>query len=140
MSRAAKSILVFGIYLFVLGTTLLVAPNLLLKLFGMPATTEVWIRVLGMVVGLLACYYVLVAREELTSFMRLSVYIRALPILFFVGFVMAEMVTPILILFGAIDLAGAAWTNKALQLDAKHSASTTADGDDGDDADDADDE
>jgi hypothetical protein len=125
MSRAAKSILVFGVYLICLGATLLIAPNLLLKLFGMPTTTEVWIRVLGMLVGLLACYYLLVAREELTSFMRLSVYIRALPILFFVGFVMAEMVKPILILFGAIDLAGAAWTNKALHLDARHSASTT---------------
>ena len=129
MSRASKSILVFGIYLMVLGAALVIAPNLLLKLFGVPPTTEVWIRVLGMVAGLLGCYYVLVGRERLTSFMRLSVYLRALPILFFMGFVMAGLVKPIVILFGAIDLAGAAWTDQALRLDGKSSAPAPEDDD-----------
>jgi len=115
--------LVFGIYLIGLGMVLLVAPNVLLEVFGMPTTKEVWIRVLGMVVGLLAGYYLLAARVELIPFMRLSVYLRAIVILFFVGFVMAEMAKPILILFGAIDLAGATWTDQALRLDKRDSAS-----------------
>lgn len=122
MSRAAISILVFGIYLLVLGAFLCVVPNALLKLFGMPTTTDVWIRVVGMLIALLAGYYLLAARQELTSFMLMSVYLRALVILFFMAFVMAGIAKPILILFGAIDLAGAAWTDQALRLDKKHAA------------------
>ncbi len=119
MSRAAKSVLVFGIYLIGLGVVLMVGPNFLLKLFGMPATKEVWIRVLGMIVGLLGGYYVLAGREELTAFMRLSVYLRAMVVLIFVAFVMLGMSKPILILFGVIDLGCAAWTDQALRLDGK---------------------
>ena len=124
MSRAAKSVLVFGIYLTILGAIFVVAPNLLLKTFGMPTTKEVWIRVMGMVVFLLSLYYITAARQELTSIMRLSVYLRATVILFFMAFVMAGIAKPILILFGAIDLAGAAWTDQAFRLDKKHARST----------------
>jgi len=41
MSKSAASVFVFAIYLFVLGTVLLVLPNLLLSLFGIPETGEV---------------------------------------------------------------------------------------------------
>ena len=42
MSPAARSINIFGIYLVVLSVLLLTAPNLLLVLFRLPLTTEVW--------------------------------------------------------------------------------------------------
>jgi uncharacterized membrane protein len=56
MSKSATSVLVFGIYAFVLGIILLFAPNLLLALFGIPATNEVGCRdfvsaVVGMISG-----------------------------------------------------------------------------------------
>ena len=44
MSKSAFTLKVFGIYLLVLGLGLLVMPNLLLGIFGMPQTTEVWSR------------------------------------------------------------------------------------------------
>ena len=47
MSRAARSVFVFAIYLFVLGLWLLLVPNTLLRLFGMPDAQDVWIRVVG---------------------------------------------------------------------------------------------
>ncbi len=49
MSKAAFTVKVFGVYLFVLGLILLVSPNTLLSIFGIPETTEVWIRVLGVI-------------------------------------------------------------------------------------------
>ncbi len=58
MTRAAQSILYFGIYVVLTGLALLVVPNLLLSLFGLESTTEVWIRVLGCVVIALGSYYV----------------------------------------------------------------------------------
>ncbi|MDX2122602.1 MAG: hypothetical protein SF070_16280 [Gemmatimonadota bacterium] len=42
MSPAARSINIFGIYLVVISVVLLTAPNLLLFLFRLPLTTEVW--------------------------------------------------------------------------------------------------
>ncbi|HEX9959681.1 MAG TPA: hypothetical protein VGB00_01950 [Pyrinomonadaceae bacterium] len=39
MSRAAKSLFVFGIYLCGSGLGLLLVPNLILRLFGAPTTS-----------------------------------------------------------------------------------------------------
>jgi len=115
MSKGAKSLFVFGIYMVVLGITLLVVPNVLLTLFGLPATTEVWIRVVGMLVCLLAVYYIQAARNELTAFFRWTVYTRGSVIVFFIVFVVLGLVKPALILFGGVDLLGAIWTGLALR-------------------------
>ena len=50
MSAAARSILIYSIYLFGLGAALLVVPNIPIRLFGLAETTEVWVRILGMTV------------------------------------------------------------------------------------------
>ena len=76
MSRAAKSLFVFGIYLCGLGSILLLAPNLLLQRFGAPQTHEVWIRIDGMFVLCLSFFYVQAARNELTTFIRWTVWAR----------------------------------------------------------------
>ena len=41
MSKAARSLFVFGIYLIVIGLGFLVMPNVPLGLFGFPPTSEV---------------------------------------------------------------------------------------------------
>jgi hypothetical protein len=115
MSNSAKSLFVFGIYMVVLGITLLAVPNFLLTLFGLPATNEVWIRVVGMLVCLLAVYYIQAARHELTAFFQWTVYTRASVIVFFIVFVVLGLVKPALILFGGADLLGAIWTALALR-------------------------
>lgn len=115
MSKSAKSVFVFAIYLVLLGTTLLVMPNVLLSLFGLPSTEEVWIRVVGMLVILLAFYYGQAARRELADFFQWSVYARGSVIFFFLAFVALGLARPVLILFGALDLLGALWTGAALR-------------------------
>jgi hypothetical protein len=64
MSPAARSLQAFAFYLGAVAATLLLAPNVLLDAFGVPRTTEVWIRVAGMVVGFLALYDWVAARTE----------------------------------------------------------------------------
>ncbi|MBE0636190.1 hypothetical protein IH601_09350 [Candidatus Bipolaricaulota bacterium] len=117
MSKAARSLLIFAIYLIALGLFLLIAPNTLITLFGLPETQDVWIRVVGMLIVLLATYDIQAARHELANFFQWSVVARAAVIVFFAGFVMANLVEPMLLLFGAIDLAGAIWTAIALRQD-----------------------
>ena len=56
MSNSARSVLVFAIYLVVLGLVLMIAPNFLLGLFALPGVTDIWIRVVGILVRLLGFY------------------------------------------------------------------------------------
>ncbi len=93
-----------------LGSALILAPNFLLGLFSLPGPTDVWIRVVGMLVLLLGFYYIQTARKEMTDFFRWTVYTRSTVILFFTAFVLLGLASPPLILFGAMDLLGAIWT------------------------------
>ena len=115
MSRAAVTIFVFGIYLIVLGPTLVVAPAALTGLFGLGPAEEVWIRVLGAIVTILGFYYVFLARRETTDFFWATVWGRPFVLVFFSAFVIMGLSKPILILFGVVDLLGAGWTLSALR-------------------------
>ena len=115
MSNSARSVLVFGLYLVVLGIVLLVAPNVLLGMFSLPDATDVWVRVAGMLVFFLGFYYTQAARKTLTDFFRWTVYVRASVIVFFTIFVVLGFADPPLILFAAIDLLGAIWTGLTLR-------------------------
>ncbi len=115
MSKGARSVFVFGLYLVVLGIVFLVAPNFLLALFFLPTTTEVWPRVVGMLVLFLGFYYTQAARKEFTDFIRWTMYPRATVILFFAVFVLLDLAKPPLLLFGIVDLLGVIWTGLALR-------------------------
>ena len=115
MSKAAVTVLVFGVYMVVVGFALLAVPNVLLSLFAYPTTTEVWIRILGFTVIVLGYYYIVAARYEMVHFFKASVYGRPAIIVFFAILVALGMAEPILVLFGAIDLLGAIWTGLALR-------------------------
>src|SRR5512135_1378306 len=115
MSKSARSVFVFGLYLGVLGIALVVVPNVLLGMFFLPITTEVWVRVVGMLVLFLGFYYIQAARKGMTDFFRWSLYPRATVILFFAIFVLLDLAKPPLILFGVMDLLGVIWTALALR-------------------------
>ncbi len=117
MSQAAKSLFVFGIYLCGLGLILLLVPNLILRVFGVPTTHEVWIRINGMFVLCLSFYYVQAARNELRIFIRWTVWTRVAVIFYFAAFVLLVSAPRALLLFGVIDLLSAIWTWLALKKD-----------------------
>src|SRR5437762_3944106 len=118
MSRAAKSLFVFGVYLCGLGLSLLLYPNLRLRLFAVPPTNEVWIPINGMFVLCLAYYYLQAARHELTPFIQWTVWGRAAVIIYFAMFVLLTGAPKALLLFGLVDLSSAIWTLIALRRDA----------------------
>jgi len=115
MSKSARSVFVFGLYLGLLSVILLAAPNALLGVFRLPPATDVWIRVVGMLVFLLAYYYVQAARKELVDFFRWTAHARTAVFLFFVAFALLKLVSPIIILLGTVDLLGAVWTAMSLR-------------------------
>ena len=113
MSKSARSVFVYGLYLAVVGIVLVVAPNLLLGMFFLPSTTEVWLRVVGMLLLFLAFYYIQAVRKGMTDFFQWTVYLRSTVIVFFIIFVLLGLASPPLILFGVVDLLGAIWTGLA---------------------------
>jgi hypothetical protein len=115
MTAAARSIYAFGIYLIVLGAILAGSPNTLLTLLGVPATTEPWIHVLGITVMAIGMLDAASARAEQTGFFRASVWVRVFVFVGFIVFTLLKIAPPILLAFGAVDLAGAAWTFIALR-------------------------
>src|SRR5712691_11680957 len=117
MSRAATSILVFGLYLAAVGAILLVAPNVLLVLLGFPPTNEVWIRVAGVLVLFLAYYFIQSARAGTVDFWRWTTHVRFALIFIFTGLVLLGLARPQLLLLGVADFFGAIWTTLALRAD-----------------------
>lgn len=117
MSRAALSLLVFGVYILGLSILLLIAPNVMLRFFGFPPTQEVWIRIAGMFLLFLAVYDILAARAEMRELIRWTVPVRVSVILFFGAFALLGLVKPILVLLSLVDFSSAIWTAWALKRD-----------------------
>lgn len=115
MSRSATSILVFGVYLCVLGIFLLLTPNTLLAVLGLPLTTEVWIRILGGLVAIAGGYYIQAARHELVPFFRATIWGRLTVLALLIVFVVLGLTPPMIVVFGIIDAIGAFWTAAALR-------------------------
>jgi hypothetical protein len=115
VSKSATSVLVFGVYLVVLGLLLVVVPNVLLRIFGFAMTTEVWVRVVGVLVLCLAFYYVQAARRELVEFFRWTVIVRAFVFVCLALFAALKLAAPALALFGCVDLLGSVWTALCLR-------------------------
>jgi hypothetical protein len=61
-SPAARSILVFGVYLLLLGAGLMIVPNLILMPFGFLPTREVWLRLAGSLVAIIGFFFFVSAR------------------------------------------------------------------------------
>lgn len=115
MSRAARSVLVFGLYLIAVGIALIAIPSPLFVLLRLPASSEIWPRVVGVLALVLAYYYIQAARQELTVFFRWTVTARVMVFVVFAAFVALGLAPIPLVLLGAVDLAAALWTGVALR-------------------------
>jgi len=125
MSRPARSIFVYAIYVFGLGAALLVVPNIPLPIFGLPQASEVWIRVAGMTVIFLSIFYFVAARYEYRQIFVVSVPIRFAVPVFFAAFVIAGYAPWNLILFTPLDVLFAIWTLVALRGEAANASAVS---------------
>lgn len=115
MSRPALSLFVFGVYLVLLGLTIVFVPGVVLALFGYPPSVEIWPRVLGMVTFFLGAYHITGARSESRVYMRTSVWLRFLVPVFIGCFVLFAGAKPSLLLVALVDVSMALWTLIALR-------------------------
>ncbi len=97
-------------YVVVSGLSLLFVPNLLLSLFGFPPTSDIWIRVMGMLVLVLSFYYFAMARHGNRVVVQSTVLGRLVFCAGLVGFVVLGMAKPALIGFALAETGLALWT------------------------------
>jgi uncharacterized membrane protein len=118
MSTAAKTIIVFGIYMAVTGLILVVSPNTLFNIIGLPPTDEPWVRILGMFMMIVAYYYYRTVQSENEAFFRATIHGRT-TIGFFLVYLALTGAGMVLILFAVGEWIGAALTWWALRLRAR---------------------
>ncbi len=115
MHPAANSIKYFGFYAMLTGVGLALAPALVLMPMGIAAPTEIWIRVVGVLALVVGYYYWACGSANLVAFFRASVRGRALFAVLMVLLILVFSAPWQLLIFAAIDLAGAAWTFQGLR-------------------------
>ena len=115
MASPAFTIKVFGVYALLAGFTLLLVPNVLFGLLGIPETREVWIRVVGAFAAAIGYYYWACAAGNARPFFVASVSGRGLFALTLVALIVLAGAPLALLLFAALELLGAGWTFAALR-------------------------
>ena len=98
------------VYVIVSGLQLLLVPNLLLGIFGFDPTSEIWIRVMGMLVLVLSFYYYAIAHHGNEPIVKSTVYGRLLFCAGLVAFVVLGMAKPALIGFALLETGLAIWS------------------------------
>lgn len=120
MSKAAKTIFVFGIYMALTGIVLVISPNTLFGILGLPPTNEPWIRLLGFFMIMVSYYYYRTARGEATGFFQATIHGRT-AIGFFLLYLALTGSGLILVLFSVGEWIGALATWLALRSPARSS-------------------
>jgi hypothetical protein len=115
MTKAAISVLVFGLYMLVQGALLLVIPNVLLSILQLQPTNEIWVRATGYALMALGFYYTQAARHNVRAFFYWTIPVRITQFLVFLSFVLLGLVGPIILLTAGIELLAGLWTWGALR-------------------------
>ncbi|MED5239696.1 MAG: hypothetical protein VX379_08985 [Pseudomonadota bacterium] len=112
MNGARSSLTVFGVYMMVIpGVGLMTVPELLLDLFGLGHGGYVWMaRVIGLLAFIIGVFQFSIAKYALARLYRITVAQRYFAALLFIALWLKGEAEAAILLFAAVDLAGASWT------------------------------
>lgn len=112
ISRSSKSIFFFGIYIIFVGLLMVVYPFMFLGLMGLEESSHPPFRMLGMMLLFYGYIYIRagLSKKEIGSFFKWTIHTRSASIIFITAFILLGYLPPIAIMFGVIELAGAAIT------------------------------
>ena len=110
MSGVAISLVVYGLYLLANGAGLLFLPDLALSIVGIAPSTDVWIRVVGLLGAEIGFYFVYAGFKGVSSFYTATVIGRIAIALVFCALAILSIGPIQLLLFAAIDFLSAIWT------------------------------
>jgi hypothetical protein len=105
-----SSLVVQSIYVVLTGLQLIFVPNMLLNMFGFDATSEIWIKVLGIVVLSLSIVYFTISKSGNDDVVRATMWSRTLVGLGFILLALTGQAKLSIVLFAGIDIVTAVWT------------------------------
>ena len=112
----------FGLYLvLVAGFGLIFVPHFMLGMFGLSAGDDAWVRMVGMLASIVGAYYLVAATTGEQEIIRWSIPLRVYAASFMVFLFISGTLPVGILLFAAIDVAGAMWTWSALKLEMQRS-------------------
>ena len=112
---AARSLHAFGCSLVLAGVPFLAAPALALALLGLPAPTEPWVRLVGVLALALGTGDIVAARSAAGAYVRWSVWRRLGAAAGMAALVALGLAPAPVLLLAAVDAAAAGWTAWALR-------------------------
>lgn len=115
MDKGTVSILVFGVYLSILGLLLALFPNIALPIFGFDLVSDIWIRLLGLSFFLISGIYYLAIKENWVSFYSYTVFSRMVVAIFILLNVSFGLAPIQLLIFGLTDILCAVWTLRCIR-------------------------
>lgn len=115
MQKTYKSMYGQMIYVLLAGLQLLFIPNVLLGIVGLEPTTEIWIRIMGMLVLVLSIYYYYMAKYGNDKVVWATVLGRLIFCGGLVVFVLLGLAKPALIGFAIVETGLAIWTWRELK-------------------------
>ena len=115
MQKTYKSMYGQMIYVLLAGAQLLFIPNVLLGIVGLEPTTEIWIRLMGMLVIVLSIYYYYMAKYGNDKVVWATVLGRLIFCGGLVVFVLLGLAKPALIGFAIVETGLALWTWRELK-------------------------
>ena len=119
MTKSAKSLFYFGMYVLLTGITICLVPDKFISILKLPDIPMPWARLIGLLVIIIGCYDILNGKNNVKPLIKVSIYLR---IFFFIGilllFTTGQMPKEILPI-GVIDLLGAIWTFLSINSESK---------------------
>lgn len=117
MTSVTTSLKLFGIYMILIpGIGLMAFPSFFLDLFGFSYSGHLWMaRVIGLLAFIIGVFDVFFAKFKLAQLYKLTVVLRYLAALFLTGLWITGQVEVMILLFAAVDAAGATWTMLAIK-------------------------
>jgi hypothetical protein len=110
MQKTYKSLYGQMAYTLLSGLQLLFIPNMLLSIFGFEQTTEIWIRILGMLVLVISILYFGLATNGNDYLARLTIIERLIFCGGLIMFVLLGLAKTPLLLFAVFEIGLALWT------------------------------
>lgn len=110
--RISRSILIFGIYIVIVGILMLSIPGFFTSFLSLDKSASLVVRILGMLLVFYGYFYINSSRypDKMLNFYKWTIHTRSSAIVFLTVFYLLGWCSPIIISFGVIELAGAMWT------------------------------
>ena len=110
VTKAPRSIVAFALFLLLGASGLVVAPQAVVLIVGLPDAGVLWPRLLALPMAVISSFYLQAAKDRTTAFFRWTLPARLVGAVFMITLAATRIGPPFLVILATIDLAAALWT------------------------------